>query len=356
MRSRPHRHRYGSVVGSIAGVLAVGLTFAGIGAPTAGARAPAKNDATTVRLGYFPNTTHAPALVGIERQFFADRLGNVDLEIVPFNAGGLASEALLSDSIDLTFIGPNPAINAFVQSEGAVKIVSGSTSGGAFFVVKPRIDKPADLKGTVIATPQLGNTQDVALRVWLQEHNLSADEAGGGDVSIRPQENALTLQAFQTGDIDGAWVPEPWATRLIEEGGGKVLVDERDLWPNGEYVTTHLLVRTDFLRENPKVVKAIIEGELAAIDHINTNRRDAEEAVADGILEATGNEIAPDLVTATFDNVVFTVDPIASSLFTSAKDAERVGLLEPAKLKGIYALRTLNQLLAQRDEAPVASK
>ena len=161
--------------------------------------------------------------------------------------------------------------------------MSGATSGGAFLVVKPEITSPADLAGTTIASPALGNTQDVALRAWLQDNGLSADESGGGDVSIRPQENGATLDAFKAGDIDGAWVPEPWATRLIQEGGGTVLVDERDLWPDGQYVTTHLIVATKFLDEHPDVVKRLLQGHVAATDFVNANPEESQQLVNDGI-------------------------------------------------------------------------
>ena len=186
-------------------------------------------------------------------------LPNANITVTPFNSGTPAVEAILTDSIDITYIGPNPAINAFAKTNGeAVRVISGSTSGGAFLVVKPEITSAADLKGKKIASPSLGNTQDVALRSWLKGQGLTTDTAGGGDVSIVPQENAQTLETFQAGTIDGAWVPEPWATRLIQDGGAKVLVDERDLWPDGKYVTTHLLVATKFLDANPEVVKRIL--------------------------------------------------------------------------------------------------
>ena len=217
-----------------------------------------------MRLGFFPNVTHAPALVGVAEGTFAAALGDAtDLETFTFDAGTEAAEALLAGSLDLTFIGPNPAINAFAQSGGeAVRIVSGSTSGGAFLVVREGITSAADLAGLTIATPSLGNTQDVALRAWLKENGFETTADGGGDVVVLPQKNSTTLESFINGDIDGAWVPEPWATRLVNEGGGVVLVNERDLWTetDGEFVTTHLLVRTEFLDQHPDAVAAIIEG------------------------------------------------------------------------------------------------
>src|SRR6476661_8197220 len=182
---------------------------------------------TKVRLGYFPNITHAPAIIGVEKGLFQAALGQNTLETQTFNAGGDAVTALLSGAIDATFVGPNPAINAYAKSDGdAIRIVSGSTSGGAALVVKPDINGPADLKGKKVSTPQLGNTQDVALRKYLKDNGLSTDTTGGGDVSITPLANADTLTAFANGDIQGAWVPEPFVTRLVQESGGKVLVDE----------------------------------------------------------------------------------------------------------------------------------
>ena len=169
--------------------------------------------------------------------------------------------ALLAGAIDATYIGPNPSVNAFQQSHGAVRVVAGAASGGAYLVVKPNIDSAADLKGKKVASPQLGNTQDIALRSWLKQHGLKTDANGGGDVSVIPQDNATTLDTFRQGAIAGAWVPEPWATRLVDEGGGKILVDERTLWPQGQYVTTDLLVSTSFLKAHPDVVKRLLEGQ-----------------------------------------------------------------------------------------------
>ena len=163
---------------------------------------------------------------------------------------------MFSGALDASFIGPNPAINGYAKSKGeALRIVAGTTSGGASLVVREGINAPADLQGKTLATPSLGNTQDVALRAWLKDQGFATDTAGGGDVHITPQDNADTLAAFKTGAIDGAWVPEPWATRLVNEGGGHVLVNEKDLWPDGKFVTTHLIVTTEFLDEHPDTVK-----------------------------------------------------------------------------------------------------
>ncbi|MEU4618933.1 ABC transporter substrate-binding protein [Actinoplanes sp. NPDC023801] len=303
-------------------------------------------EATTVKLGYFPNITHAPALVGVNKKFFDEKLGSTKLEATTFNAGPAAIEALLSGAIDATYIGPNPAINGWSKSKGeALKIVAGSTSGGAGLVVREGINTPADLKGKKIATPQLGNTQDVALRAWLKQNGLNADTSGGGDVSVLPQDNATAIQAFAQGTIDGAWVPEPNYSKLILESKAKVLVDEKTLWPNQEFVTTHLIVSQKFLKEYPGTVKKLLEGHIASVEYIKANNDEAQKAANGQIETLTSKPLKDEILKAAFANLKFTYDPIAPSLFTSAKHAEDVGLLDPVDLKGIYDLTLLNELL-----------
>src|SRR5688500_9337730 len=284
--------------------------------------------AGTVNFGFFPNVTHAPARVGIGEGFIQSELGDgVELEKFTFNAGTEAIEALFAGSIDITLIGPNPAINGFAQSNGeALRIVSGSTSGGAYFVVKPEITSAEQLAGTTIASPSLGNTQDVALRAWLADQGFETTPEGGGDVTILPQSNSTTLESFLAGQIDGAWVPEPWATRLILEGGGHVLVDERDLWPdtNGEYATTHVIVRTEFPEEHPDLVKAVIAGLIDAIDAITADPSTAQATVIDQIEQITAQRPSDEVTAKGFENLTFTVDPIAASLEKSADDAVAV--------------------------------
>jgi NitT/TauT family transport system substrate-binding protein len=338
-------------IASVAILLAACAAAAPTGgvAPLEGAAsgAPGAAPQGTLRLGYFPNITHATALVGVESGVFKEALGpGVTLEVASFNAGGAASEALLNGAIDATYIGPNPAINAFAQSQGAaIRIIAGATSGGAYLVVKPAIASVVDLRGKKLATPQLGNTQDVALRTWLADNELATDKQGGGDVSILPQENAQTLETFTSGQIDGAWVPEPWATRLVQEGGGKVLLDEKNLWPEGRYVTTHLIVRTDYLEAHPNIVKALLAGHLAANDLVNADPTKAQQLTNQGIEKITGKTIADKVITAAWPNLTFTVDPIASSLKGSADHATKVGLLDPIDLTGVYDLDPLNELL-----------
>lgn len=311
-----------------------------------------------LRLGYFGNVTHAPAIIGEEAGLFADALGDgVDIEYVYFNAGTEAIEALFSGAIDATFIGPNPAINGFAQSDGeALRIVAGTRSGGASLIVRDGITSPADLVGATLATPSLGNTQDVALRAWLAEQGYETDATGGGEVRITPQANADTLTAFQTGTIDGAWVPEPWATRLVLEGGGNVLIDEGGLWPHGKFVTTHLIVAADYLDANQAIVSGLLSGLLDAIDLANNDPDTAQTLTNAGIERITTKALAAETMAGAWENLVFTSDPIAASLAKSKDDAVAVGLLDEVDLTGIYDLTLLNELLSDRGLAEVEGK
>jgi NitT/TauT family transport system substrate-binding protein len=264
-------------------------------------------------------------------------------------------EAIFSDALDISYIGPNPAINAFAQSGGeAIRVVAGATSGGAALVVDPKITAPAQLKGSKLATPQRGNTQDVALRAWLHENGLSSDLEGGGDVSILPQPNAQTLETFRGGEIQGAWVPEPWATRLVLEGGGSVLVDERTLWPDGRFVTTHVMVRTAFLKEQPEIVASFLRAHVRAVEFLNAEPAKAREIVNAAIGRLTGKALPPEVIERAWAALAFTVDPIAPSLRKSAEDATAVGLLDAVKLDGIYDLAPLNAILAAAGKPPVS--
>jgi NitT/TauT family transport system substrate-binding protein len=338
-------------------ILAAVLALAGLvaacgtdgGTPTA-----ATGEPVTVRLGYFPNVTHATALAGVEKGIYAEKLGPDKLAVQTFNAGPAAVEALFAEGLDATYIGPNPAINAFAKSNGeAVRIISGATSGGASLVVSPTINGPADLKGRKVASPQLGGTQDVALRAWLEAQGLKPDTAQGA--TVLPQENAQTLETFKAGDIAGAWVPEPWATRLVQEAGGKVLVDEKALWPDGRFVTTHLIVRTKFLKEHPATVKRLLEAQVAANDFVNRDTAEAQRLANQGIERITGKKLSEKVITSAWQNLTFTNDPVASSLRKSAEDAEKVGLLKKVDLAGIYDLAPLDGVLRAAGQPAVAA-
>jgi sulfonate transport system substrate-binding protein len=339
-------------------VLALSLMTAACGSDKSSKSGDGGNGAekVTLRLGYFPNVTHAPAIVGLQDGIFAKALGsNVTLKTSVFNAGPAAVEAIFSKGIDASFVGPNPAINAYSKSGGtAIRVVSGTASGGAFLVVKPEITKVADLNGKKVASPQLGNTQDVALRYYLKTQGLKTDVDGGGDVSVLPEDNSTTVTAFQQGAIAGAWVPEPYATRLIA-AGGHVLVDERDLWPDGKYVTTLLVVRTEFLQAHPTVVDNLIKGLSQSIDVITTDQAKAAGLVSKGIEAATSKPLAVDLVTSSFKNITFTLDPVASSLRADVEHAVALGILKETPLTNIFDLAPLNAFLTANGKEKVSS-
>lgn len=336
--------------------LSVAVLAAVLAACSVSGTAPAAKP-VTLRLGYFPNLTHATAIVGIGQGIFAKNLGSdVQLKTSIFTAGPEEVTALFANALDAAYMGPNPAINAYTKSNGeAIRIISGATSGGAFLVVKPTINSAADLKGKTIAAPQLGNTQDVALRAWLRSKGLQTTTAGGGDVKIVDQDNAQSLDTFKQGTIDGAWVPEPWASRLVVEGGAKVLVDERDLWPGGKYATTQLVVRTDFLRQHPDVVENLLKGQVEANDFINGNRVQAELIVGGAIQKLTGKSLKPAVLDRAWSNLLFTNDPIAASLRRSAQESLALGFIKSANLANIYDLTLLNKVLQSEGKRAITT-
>jgi len=310
----------------------------------------------TLHLGYFPNLTHATALVGVREGIFAKALGpNVKLVTATFNAGPAEVSALFAGALDAAYLGPNSAINAFTQSNGsAIDVISGATSGGAELVVKSSITSPAQLKGAKLATPQLGNTQDVALRYWLKGQGLTSDTQGGGDVSIEPQANATAVEAFETGAIAGGWEPEPYATEMVK-AGGHVLVDERTLWPGGKFATTVLAVRKSFLAAHPDVVKALLEGQVQANEFVNSNPAQAQQDVSAEIGAITGKPLSLSIVTAAWPNMTFTDDPVAASFQTAADHAVAVGVAKKVSLTGLIDLSLLNQVLAAANQPPIAA-
>jgi sulfonate transport system substrate-binding protein len=310
----------------------------------------------TLRIGYFPNINHAQAVIGLGNGDFQKALGNnVKVETFQFNAGPSAIESLLANRIDVSYIGPNPAINGYVQSDGKdVRVIAGATSGGASFVVRndAGINTVKDLGGKKFASPQLGNTQDVALRKYLVDNGFKTTE-NGGNVTVIPVANADILTLFLKKELDGAWVPEPWATRLVKEANGKIFVDERDLWPpEGKFVTAHIIVRPDYLRDNPDVIKNLIAAHVNETQWINSNKDQAIKEFNVQLKKLTGKELPEDALAESLTRLEFIDDPIKESLFKSANDAYDLGFLAKGKerpnLEGIYDLAALNQVLSEK--------
>ena len=311
-----------------------------------------------VRLGYFPNLTHGTALVGLQKGYYEKELAKDGATLVAqdFNSGTDTIEALLGGGLDATYIGPSPTVTAFTQSQGeGVRVIAGAASGGAALVVQPEIKDVKDLEGQIVATPSVGNTQDVAARAYFKEQGYQTDTDGGGDISILGQDNSVTVQAFQQGDIAGAWVPEPYVS-ILEEAGGKVLVDESELWPEGQFVTTQLIVRTGFLDEHPDQVADLLAAHVEANDFINSNPEEAKTVIGDKLLELTQSDLPASVLTDAFDSLTFTDDPLADTLVQSAKHAEEAGVIEPITVDfaQLYDLGPLNKILAAAGEKEVS--
>ncbi|GCE21037.1 ABC transporter substrate-binding protein [Dictyobacter kobayashii] len=307
----------------------------------------------TVHLGYFPNITHAVALVGVANGTFARALGNNTLDASKtFNAGPALMEALTAGDIDIGYVGPNPAINTYVTTHGdALRIIAGASSGGASFIVRPgaNIKTASDLKGKKLATPQKGGTQDIALRHYLQINNLKTTD-NGGDIQILPTDNANILNEFKQGQIDGAWVPEPWASRLVNEANGTIFLDERSTWPNNKFITTLVVVRKDFLDQHPDIVQKFLQAHVETVQYINNNLPAAEKVANEQLKKLTGKALSAKAIDGSFKRLDITYDPLASTLFKSADNAYALGFLGHSKpdLTGIFSLDQLNSVLSSK--------
>ena len=313
---------------------------------------------TVVRVGAFPNITHPQAMVGKSNGWFEGALGSkAKIEWKSFNAGPSAIEALFAGAIDMTYIGPNPVISGYVRSNGeALRIVAGATSGGAALVVRndSGIQKPEDFHGKKVASPQMGNTQDVALRAWLKSRGMkSADK--GGDVQVIPLANPDQLTLFLKKELDAAWAPEPWATRLIREGNGRLFLDERTLWPKGQFITAHLIVRTQFLKEHPELVKDWIRAHVELTEWINGHIPEAKKVLNQQIARETGKALPDAVLDESFGRLEVTYDPLRSSLLNAAKSAFDAGFLgrQMPDLSSLYDLSLLNQVLAEKGKKAI---
>ncbi|MGX1159983.1 NitT/TauT family transport system substrate-binding protein [Arthrobacter sp. SLBN-100] len=334
-------------------LIALGAVVASTVSRNTEAQAVEPTPAAELKLGYFGNVTHAPALVGIKEGFLAEALGSTVLSTETFNAGPAAIEALNAGAIDAAYIGPNPAINSFVKSQGeSVRIVAGAAAGGAQLVVKPEINSAAGLLGKTLASPQLGGTQDVALRAWLAYQGYKTSVDGSGDVAINPTENAQTLKLFQDGKLDGAWLPEPWASRLVLQAGAKVLVDEKDLWDGtgtgkpGEFPTTVLIVNQKFAADHPDTVKALLAGHAKSVAWLNEAPAEQKAAVINSALqESAGAALADDVLARSLTNITFTLDPLAGSYPRLLEDGVEAGTTRQADINGLFDLRPLNDVI-----------
>jgi len=310
----------------------------------------------SLRLGHFPNITHAQALYAKAGGHFERKL-ETPIKWSSFNAGPTAIEAIFTDAIDASFVGPSPAINGFIRSRGEkFVIVAGGASGGAGLVVRKGagIQSEKDFGGKTIATPQLGNTQDIAARVWFAEHGYKLREKGGA-LTLLALSNPDQLTLFKKDEIHGAWTIEPWLARLEVEAGGELFLDEKTLWPDGRYATTLLIMNRDFLARNPKLTRNLLQALVEVTGQINDDKIGAAKVLNAQLKKETGKSLDDAVIAKAMERVEFTWDPVAASLRKSAEAAHQIGFLRaPPDLKGIFQLKILNAVLKEKSLPTVA--
>jgi NitT/TauT family transport system substrate-binding protein len=349
-------------VALLATAVVVGACGSGSGTGTGGG-ATAQPDPSTVNLGYLVNLTHAPALIGVSQGFFQGELPkSTTVKTTTFSAGPAESEALLGGELDAAFVGPGPAINAFIKTKGKVLIVAGAASGGAGLVVSKSIadgNFPADLAGKTLSSPQLGNTQDIALRTWLATKGLATNINGGGGGALTIDStsgNSVSLQNFEAGKIAGGWVPEPYESEFILQGKGTLAVDEASLWPNGQFPTTVLVVTQNLLQNHPDIVRDLIKGLVKSVAWINANESSAPAAVNTALAASTGGKLLKSNVLAlAWTHLSFVLDPLASDLQTDANNAEKLGFNKTSTITGILDLGALNAILSAAGQPTVSA-
>jgi NitT/TauT family transport system substrate-binding protein len=329
-------------------LLAVGLALA--------SRLSGSESARPFRLGHFPNLTHAQAVYARAGGQFERKIGG-PIAWTSFNAGPTAIEALFTDAIDATFVGPNPAINGYLRTRGErFVIIAGAASGGTGLVVRrdAGIRGEGDFGGKIIATPQLGNTQDVAARRWFGERGYRLRERGG-NLTLLALSNPDQLTLFRKREIHGAWTVEPWLSRLELEGGGELFLDERTLWPGGRYVTTHLVVTRVFLADHPQLIRNLLAALVEVTQEINADKAAAGRVLNAELKQETGKALPETVVARALERIEFTWDPLSASLRQCCDAAHAVGFLRrKPDLAGIYSLRALNDVLRDKGLPPVA--
>jgi NitT/TauT family transport system substrate-binding protein len=307
-----------------------------------------------IRIAYFPNIGHAIPIVGMEKGFFEANVGEqVKIETRVFDSGPQAIESLFANSIDLAYVGPGPAINGFLNSENHnVKILAGAASGGASFIVHPEseINSASDFAGKKIAAPQIGNTQDVSLRHYLSENGLKTADRGGS-VIVYNISNPDIYTLFVKGDIDGAWVAEPWATILETELDGKRLFHEEELWPNHEFASVLLIANTDYVEKNPDIISSFLESHYETVTWINQNPIDTRIVFNDFLNSHLGQPLSDDVVDIALSNLVITDDPLLDSVNSFAEKADTLGYLgrNGYDLSGIFYYFDTNSIEGEND-------
>jgi NitT/TauT family transport system substrate-binding protein len=355
------RRRQSRRVATSLTLLATAVAVAACGSAAADGGSTKQPDPATVNLGYLVNFTHAPALIGVAQGFFQGAMPHgTTVKTTTFSAGPAESEALLGGTLDAAFVGPGPAINAFLKTKGKVLIVAGTTSGGAGLVVSSSLaggNFPADLAGKTLSSPQLGNTQDIALRTWLASKGLPTNINGGGAVTIDSSSgNSVSLQNFKAGKIAGGWVPEPYESEFILQGRGTLAVDEASLWPGGQFPTTVLVVTQSLLQNHPDIVNDLLKGLIKSVNWVNANKSAAPQAVNDALAATTGGKaLKANVLALAWTHLTFTLDPFAADVQTDANNAKTLTFNKSSEIKGILDLGPLNALLTAAGDPTVSA-
>ena len=294
-----------------------------------------------IRVAFFPSIVHAVPIIGMETQTFANNLNDdLDIEVKIFDSGPQVIESIFSNSVDIAYVGPGPVINGFLKSDGNdLKILAGAASGGASFVIQKNsgLELIENYSGKRVAAPQISNTQDVSLRHYLAENGLKSAEKGG-DVFVLNIANPDIYTLFAKGDIDGAWVPEPWATMLVEELDGIRLFDENEFWPENKFSSVLLIGRSDYIEKNPEIIKKWINANEKTVQWINNHPDESKKLYNEFLKSYMGRTLPENIVEKSFSNIIITSEPLKNSVYTFAERADALGYLgrDGYTLDGIF--------------------
>ena len=283
-----------------------------------------------IRIAFFPSIVHAVPIVGMENEIFKENLDEqIEIDVKIFDSGPQVIESLFSNSIDIAYVGPGPVINGYLKSDGnALKILAAAADGGASLVAQKDsgLDSIANFDGKRIAAPQISNTQDVSLRHYLSSNGLKPVETGG-TVYVLNISNPDIFTLFAKGDIDGAWVPEPWATMLVQDLDGIRVFNESQFWPEEQFSSVLLIGRTNFVEKNPEIIKNWIESNEETVQWINANPTKAKQVYSQFLKDYMGKTLPDEIIDESFSNLVITSDPLKKSVYTFAERADSLGYL-----------------------------
>jgi len=321
----------------------IGIAIAVVGIIAFVGMSQSSSDASEnkIRVAFFPSIIHAVPIVGMENQTFADNLDDdLAIQVKIFDSGPQVIESIFSNSVDIAYVGPGPVINGFLKSDGKdLKILAGAANGGASFVIQKNsgLEMIENYSGKRVAAPQISNTQDVSLRHYLAENGLKSAEKGG-DVFVLNISNPDIYTLFAKGDIDGAWVPEPWATMLVEDLNGTRLYDESEFWPENQFSSVLLIGRSDYIEKNPEIIKKWINANEKTVQWINDNPDESKKLYNEFMKSYMGKTLPENIVEKSFSNIIITSEPLENSVYTFAERADSLGYLgrDGYTLDGIF--------------------